>query len=126
MGNPPGVGPTISLASLAVDAPVVVAVVVHGALPVEQQAVLAGLQGEGSVGALVELVAADGVMVQLQAIVLGAGRDLGVHHGGSLGQLFTGTCKEGEGPVEGFVEQAAEMVFFPGGGAGEGRRRGAQ
>lgn len=100
----PGAGPTISLASLAVDAPVVVAVVVHGALAVEQQAVLAGLQGEGAVGALEELVAADGVMVQLQAVVLGAGRDLRVHHGGSLGQLFAGTCREGKGHVEAFVE----------------------
>jgi len=58
-------GQQLKLASLAVDAPVIVAIVVHSALAVKQQAVLTGLQRQGAVGTLVELVAGIGMGVQL-------------------------------------------------------------
>jgi len=61
----------------AVDGPVVVAVVVHGPVPVKHQPVLTNLLVQGAVGALVELVAVLLVGVQLEAVGLWAGRVLG-------------------------------------------------
>lgn len=79
---------TIPLATLAVHRPVVVAVVVHRALAVEEQPVLAGLQGQGAVGAEEELVAVLRVGVGLDAVLLGA---LGCAHGQGM------SCKWSQG-----------------------------
>jgi len=57
----------------AVDGPVVVAVVVHSAVPVKHQPVLTNLLVQGAVGALVELVAVLLVGVQLESVGLRAG-----------------------------------------------------
>jgi len=65
-------GLTIPLATLAVHRPVVVAVVVHRSLSIEEQSVLTGLQGQGAVGAEEELVAVLRVGVGLHAVLLGA------------------------------------------------------
>lgn len=69
-----GVLLTNSLPVAALDAPVVVAVVVHVALSVVQQPVLALLQGEGAVGALEEVVAGLRVFVALLTVRLRATR----------------------------------------------------
>lgn len=55
-----------------VDGPVVVAVIVHGALAVEEQSVLARLQRQRAVGAQEELVTVLRVSVRLDAVLLGA------------------------------------------------------
>lgn len=65
---------TIPLAALTIHRPVVVAMVVHRALAVEEEAVLAGLQGQGAVGAEEELVAVLRVGVSLDAILFWAFR----------------------------------------------------
>lgn len=66
----------------------VVAVVVHGTLAVvEEQAVLAGLERQRAVGALVELVAVRRVRVQLQALGFHARVDLEVLGRQLAGQL---------------------------------------
>ena len=57
---------TVSFPGTAVDSPVVVAVVVHGAFAVEQETVLAGFHRQGTVGAKEELVAELGVGVCLE------------------------------------------------------------
>lgn len=62
---------TIKLAFSAIDGPVVVAVVVDGALAVEQQAVLAVLLGQGAVGAEEEVVAEVRMGIGLLAMLLG-------------------------------------------------------
>lgn len=77
-------GHQLVLARAAVDGPVVVAVVVHGALAVEQQAVLAHLLGEGAVGAEVEVVAEVRVRVGLDAVLLWAA--LPAHQAGEEGE----------------------------------------
>lgn len=59
-------------AAFAIHTPVVVAVVVHSAPAVKEEAVLACLQGEGSVLALVELVAVFRVGIGLETVRLGA------------------------------------------------------
>ena len=63
-------------AVVAVDTPVVVAVVVDSAVSIEQQAVFARLQRQSAVLAFVELVAVPRVRVQLQTVGLGARADL--------------------------------------------------
>lgn len=60
------------MTTLAVDRPVVVAVIVDRAFAVEEQTVLARLQGQGAIGAEEELITVLGVGVGLHAILLGA------------------------------------------------------
>ena len=63
------------MALAAVDGPVVVAMIMHGALAVEEQSVLAGLQAQGAVGAEEEGVAVLGVGVGVHAVrIRAAGR----------------------------------------------------
>lgn len=64
----------------------IVAVVVDSPVTVKEQAVLAGLVGQGAVRTLEEAVAGGGVGVQLETIVLLAVGDLGVG-GVVLGRL---------------------------------------
>lgn len=49
--------PTITMTCLALDGPVVVAVIVHSTFTIEQQTILACLQGQCAVGAFEELMA---------------------------------------------------------------------
>jgi hypothetical protein len=63
---------TSSLARATVDGPVVVAVVVHGTLAVEEEPVGALLEADRAVGALEEVVAQVRVRVRLLAVLLGA------------------------------------------------------
>ena len=67
---------TLADALAAVHAPVVIAVVVHRPLAVEQQPVLAELESQRAVGALVELVAVLGVRVELESFAFGTGAEL--------------------------------------------------
>jgi len=66
--------------AFAVGTPVVVAEVVDTAGTIEQEAILACLQGQCSVGTLVKLITVGGMVISLLAILLLADSDLWVDH----------------------------------------------
>jgi len=68
----------------AVGVPVIFAVVVNASLAVKEQTILASLQSQGAIFALVKLVAVLRVGIQLKTVRLGARADLAVSRTGCL------------------------------------------
>lgn len=76
-----------------VGVPVIFAVVVNASFAVKEQTVLASLQSQGAIFALVKLVTVLRVRIQLQTVRLGARADLAVSRTGCLRSADITTCE---------------------------------
>ena len=114
-----GDGRVLGRPRAALRLPVVAAVVVRGAgqraLLVKQQPVAAGLEGEGAVGALVELVAAVLLGVELQPLQLGA-RDVRDELAGGRGAALGRGRRQGGGGLHGHCGGGGQVMDSAGAG----------